>query len=201
MKLFTRTIPNDVIESQNSTRCNTARKIYFPCIIHGDDSYSSSLAESFVAYYEKTNVRRMKAMDDNPIFLKGAKNDIKTKLSLSKFSTGKTTTNSSLDSIFRALDSRSKVDYNQIFTKCSTIILFMQEVDGRHIIDHIIRNNKGGQEIMLYGTETITGIFLEYVESGVDEAQHLYNFRIIDIALPVEESTIQTFGTGMAQSC
>ena len=50
----------------------------------------------------------------------------------------------------------------------------------------IYRNNKGGREIMLYSTETITGMFLEYVESGADEAQHLYNFQIIDTALPVE---------------
>ena len=187
-KLFTRTVPNDALKAKILHDLILEEEIYFPCIIHSDDSYGSSLAESFVAYYENANLRRMKAMDDNPIFLKGAKNDIRTKLSLSKFSSGKTTTNSSLDSIFHALDSRSKIDYNQIFTKCSTIILFMQEVDGRHIIDHIIRNNEGGQEIMLWGTETITGIFLEYVESGVDEAKHLYNFRIIDIALPVEET-------------
>ena len=185
-KLFTRTIPNDALKAKILHDLILQENIYFPCIIHGDDSYSNSLAESLIANYENTNLHRTKTIDDDPIFLKGARNEIKTKLRISKFSTGKTATNSSLDSIFRALGSRSKIDYNQIFTKCNTIILFAQEIDGRHIIEHIIRNNKDGREIMLYSTETITGMFLEYVESGADEAKHLYNFQIIDTALPVE---------------
>ena len=185
-KLFTRTVPNDALKAKILHDLILQENIYFPCIIHGDDSYSNSLAESLIANYENTNLRRTKAIDDDPIFLKGARNEIKTKLRISKFSTSRTATNSSLHSIFRALGSRSKIDYNQIFTTCNTIILFAQEIDGRHIIEHIIRNNKGGREIMLYSTETITGMFLEYVESGADEAKHLYNFQIIDTALPVE---------------
>ena len=176
-QLFIRTVPNDILKAKLTLQVAYQDNVFFPCIIHGNDEYSRTLATEFIKEY---------SMDFD--------SDL---LTVSSFITGETASSTQLNQIFcklfpSTLDCESyhiNKEYQEIFKVCNAIVLFVQSQDGEHILEHIIEKKKR-QDVRIYGTETLTGIFFNYIKNYKENAKSiLEQTRIIDIAVPFNTSS------------
>ncbi len=162
--LYARTIPNDKLKVEIIYDLTKQEDVFFPCLIHGDDDYSNALAAIYKTYYCK----------DHECVNRG--------LRVSNFATGKTDKKELLDDIFYKLLPGKKT-YREIFKVCSAIIIFAQNVDGEHILEHIIANKQEEENIRVYGTETLTNTLFK-LRNREDAKSLVLEARSIEVATP-----------------
>eukprot|EP00943_MAST-04B_sp_MAST-4B-sp1_P001477 g1477.t1 len=188
-QLFARTVPNDILKADILYDLSKQEEVFFPCLIHGDDDYSNGLAEEYKKYYCKDHVCTHR------------------NVRFSKFQTGKTDKNL-IDNIFyKLIQKKGEVTYREIFKKCNALILFVQNVDGEHILEHIIKktNEYGITNFRVYATESVTRIFFKMRLDNAEEAEALLKeARGVDVAQPyttLRYKTLQTEWHKQIKNC